>query len=195
MAEYKNARIKKQQQIVDAFWTLYKKYNYQLDMSVKEITDLAKTNRSTFYFYFDGIHEILNSLIEKLKEKFVEVFSSNLRREGKYKEFYNELAALFRKYSNFLVPLVCESRHPEFAKWYRDNQRENFKEDIGLSKYRTDKRKNQIINIALSGIIEEQVQTFGFANLSIDESFELEYGMLQTGLLDTLKTNFGIVSQ
>ena len=69
-----------------------------------------------------------------------------------------------------------------------------FKDDIGLDRYRTDKRKNQIINIALSGIIEEQVQTFGYGELSIDESFELEYGVLRKGLLETLKNTFNIVA-
>ena len=194
MAEYKQARIKKQQLLVDAFWTLFEKNNFELTMSVQEIVTLAGTNRSTFYFYFDGVHEVLDEIIEKLKEKFVDIFSSSLRREGNYKEFYKELYTLFKKYSKYLVPLVCDSRHPEFAKWYRTNQRENFKEDIGLAKYRMDKRKNQIINIALSGIIEEQVQTFGYENLSIEESFDLEYGMLSSGLLSTLRERFDIIA-
>ena len=52
MAIYKNARTKKKQQIIDAFWTLYKKNNFENVMDVKEITALAKINRSTFYYYY-----------------------------------------------------------------------------------------------------------------------------------------------
>ena len=194
MAIYKNARTKKKQQIIDAFWTLYKKNNYENVMDVKEITALAKINRSTFYYYYQGTHEILDEIIATLKTAFVAIFSSPLRKNGDYKEFYKELNNLFRTYKEYLVPLVCESRHPEFAKWYRYNQREMFKDDIGLDRFRTDKRKNQIINIALSGIIEEQVQTFGYGELSIDESFELEYGILRNGLLETLRNTFHIVA-
>ena len=98
----------------------------------------------------------------------------------------------FKTRKKFFVPLVCESRHPKFALWYRNNQREMFKEDIGLAHYRTEKKKNKIIDIALSGIIEEQIQTFGYGELSIDDSFYLEYGTLQSGLLATLKKRFGI---
>ncbi len=194
MAIYKNARTKKKQQIIDAFWTLYKKNNFENVMDVKEITALAKINRSTFYYYYQGTHEILDEIIATLKTAFVAIFSSPLRRNGDYKEFYRELNDLFRTYKEYLVPLVCESRHPGFAKWYRDNQREMFKDDIGLDHYRTDKRKNQIINIALSGIIEEQVQTFGYGELSIDESFDLEFGLLNGGLFNTLKEKFNIIA-
>ena len=194
MAIYKNARTKKKQQIIDAFWTLYKKNNFENVMDVKEITALAKINRSTFYYYYQGTHEILDEIIATLKTAFVAIFSSSSRKSGDYKGFYKELNDLFHTYKEYLVPLVCESRHPGFAKWYRDNQREKFKDDIGLDRYRTDKRKNQIINIALSGIIEEQVQTFGYGELSIDESFELEYGVLSKGLLETLKNTFNIVA-
>ena len=69
-----------------------------------------------------------------------------------------------------------------------------FKDDIGLDHYRTDKRKNQIINVALSGIIEEQVQTFGYGELSVDESFDLEFGLLNGGLFNTLKEKFNIIA-
>ena len=192
MAEYKNARIKTKTQIIEAFWTLYERNNYQNIMDVKEVTSLAKINRSTFYFYYQGTHEILDEIIYNLKAEFLSVFSSPLRKEKNYKAFYGELSVLFCKYKKYLVPLVCDSRHPEFAKWYRDNQREIFKEDIGLAHFRTDKRKNEIINIALSGIIEEQVQTFGYGGLSIEESFDLEYGMLNEGLFNTLKKRFNI---
>jgi hypothetical protein len=36
----------------------------------------------------------------------------------------------FKLRKKYLVPLVCESRHPEFVLWYRNNQREMLKEDI-----------------------------------------------------------------
>lgn len=143
-------------------------------------------------FLFELFKFTIKEIIATLKTAFVAIFSSTLRKNGDYKEFYKELNDLFRTYKEYLVPLVCESRHPGFAKWYMDNQREMFKDDIGLDRYRTDKRKNQIINIALSGIIEEQVQPFGYGELSIDESFDLEYGLLQNGLFETLADRFHI---
>ena len=67
-----------------------------------------------------------------------------------------------------------------------------FKEDIGLAHYHLDKKKNKIIDIALAGIIEAQIQTFGYGELTIDDSFYLELGTLQNGLLTTLEKRFDI---
>ena len=80
MAIYKNARTKKKKQIIDAFWMLYKKNNFENVMDVKEITALAKINRSTFYYYYQGTHEILDEIIATLKTAFVAIFSSPLRK-------------------------------------------------------------------------------------------------------------------
>lgn len=192
MKEYKNARNNMREKIREAFWSLYKRYNYQNVMSIREIIDTAKINRSTFYFYYDHTGEVLDELINWLKDEIVDIYSSRTRRDGDFNGFYKEMYEHFKTRKKFLVPLVCESRHPEFALWYRNNQREMFKEDIGLAHYRTDKKKNKIIDIALSGIIEEQIQTFGYGELSIDDSFYLEYGTLQSGLLAALKNQFGI---
>ena len=44
----------------------------------------------------------------------------------------------------------------------------------------------------LAGIIEEQIQTFGYGELTIDDSFYLELGTLQNGLLTRLEKRFDI---
>ena len=192
MKQYEKARNEMKERIRKAFWTLYKKYNYQNIMNVKEVTELANVNRSTFYFYYQHTGEILNELIEWLKDEIVTIYSSRKRQDGDFNDFYKEMYEHFKLRKKYLVPLVCESRHPEFALWYRNNQREMLKEDIGLSHYRTDSKKNKIINIALTGIVEEQIQTFGYGELSIDDSFYLEYGTLNDGLLKTLESRFSI---
>ena len=190
--QYKKARDNMREKIRNSFWFLYKRDNFQNIMSVKELTDKAKVNRSTFYFYYNHTGEVLDELINRLKDEIVDIYSSKTRKDKDFNGFYKEMYEHFKMRKRFLVPLVCESRHPEFALWYRNNQREMFKEDIGLSHYRTDKQKNKLIDIALSGIIEEQKQTFGYGGLSIDDSFYLEYGVLKNGLMDTLKNRFNI---
>ena len=195
MKKYKKARNNMREKLREAFWSLYKRNNFQNIASIKEITDSAKVNRSTFYFYYNHTGEVLDELIALLKDEIVDIYSSRTRKDGDFNNFYKEMYEYFKTRKDFLVPLVCESRHPEFALWYRNNQREMFKEDIGLAHYRTDKQKNKIIDIALSGIIEEQIQTFGYGKLSIDDSFYLEYGTLQNGLIDTLKSRFNICAE
>ena len=192
MGFYQHARNETIEEIRNAFWKLYQKYHYQNVMSIKEITSLAHINRSTFYFYYHNTGEVLDEMISWLKSEIVDIYSSTTRSEGNFNDFYKEMYMHFKTRKEYLVPLVCESRHPEFALWYRNNQRERFKEDIGLDHYRTDKSKNKIIDISLSGIIEEQIQTFGYGGLTIDESFYLEYGMLQKGLIKTLAEQFSI---
>ena len=192
MAYYEKARNETKKQIQNAFWHYYQKYNYQNSISIKELTSYAGINRSTFYFYYHNTAEVLEDLISWLKSEIVDIYASQTRYEGDFNSFYKEMYAHFRKRKEYLIPLVCESRHPEFALWYRNNQRERFKEDVGLHHYRTDPLKNRIIDISLSGIIEEQIQTFAYGILTVDESFYLEYGMLQKGLIKTLADQFAI---
>ena len=79
MREYTNARQKKKEAIRSAFWKLYKKYDYQNVMTVKEIVDEAKIHRTTFYFYYENTGDILDELISWLKEEIVYIYSSRLR--------------------------------------------------------------------------------------------------------------------
>jgi len=164
-------------------------------MSVKEITDQTQINRSTFYFYYNHSGKILDELIDWLKSEIIDIYSSRTRHEGNFINFYKELYDYFKLRREYLFPLVCGSRHPEFVLWYRNNQKEMFKEDIGLHHYRLNKEKNKIIDIALSGIIEEQIQTFGYGELSIEDSYYLEFGTLHDGLLKALNDHFGIESK
>ena len=195
MSQYVNARKRKKEEIKDAFWKLYVKYNYQNNMTVKQIIDTANINRSTFYFYYQNTTAILDDIIATLKEEIIDIYASPLRKDGNFDQFYQQMYEYFKTRKEYLIPLVCESRHPEFALWYRNNQREKFKDDVGLGSYRLDKEKNRIIDIALSGIIEEQIQTFGHGDISIEDSFNLEYGTLQQGLISTLNDKFGITAK
>ena len=53
------------QAIMEAFWTLYREKPIER-ISVKEITELAGYNRSTFYEYFTDTYSVLEAIEEEL---------------------------------------------------------------------------------------------------------------------------------
>ena len=58
--------------LTDAFWKLYREKSID-KITVREITQLAGYNRSTFYEYFCDVYDVLqqleNSLMEKLRDR------------------------------------------------------------------------------------------------------------------------------
>ncbi len=64
------------QAIMDAFWALYREKPIER-ISVKEITELAGYNRSTFYEYFTDTYSVL----EAIEDELLDYARDKLRRE------------------------------------------------------------------------------------------------------------------
>ena len=70
--------------MINAFFKLAK-VNPISKIKVKHVTDLANYNRCTFYQYFEDIYDLLdqaeNMLIEQIKNKVEQAYSSNVSYE------------------------------------------------------------------------------------------------------------------
>lgn len=86
-------RAQTRQKIIDAFWQVYEKTPYN-QIKIKNITDTAGCNRSTFYEYFDSLDDLLDQaqdqLIDEIRE-YLEMYYINICDKN-YQNIY-DLAA------------------------------------------------------------------------------------------------------
>ena len=153
----KNPELTEQtkQNLVEAFWGLYSEKKLT-QISVKEITEKAGYNRSTFYSYFNNTEEVLNYVVEGLFVKAKEI--------GK---FHNEY--MHKGYMNKVIELESsfeEERNRDFVQFYIEN-----------SKYLSvlfDKIKTPVFSKHLLNLIQPQYLEF-MDKLAEEEKKELAY--------------------
>lgn len=54
------------------------------EITVKELTDLADINRSTFYLYYKDIFDMVEQIETEMFEEFIEVFNKHSKETDKY---------------------------------------------------------------------------------------------------------------
>lgn len=70
-----NQKDNAKEEIQEALSILLKEKRYE-DIHVKDICEKAGINRSTFYDYFQGIDDLMNTVEEKLTEQLFSIFTS-----------------------------------------------------------------------------------------------------------------------
>ena len=90
------------QALMDAFWTLYKKKRIE-KITVKNITDAAGYNRSTFYQYFLDVYDILAQLEDDRGD-----FSFFLRVRKALKDVFYRTATLNGMEVSFALNMEIE---------------------------------------------------------------------------------------
>jgi AcrR family transcriptional regulator len=99
---------------VTAFWSLYCKKRIE-QISVKEITNIAGYNRSTFYEYFTDVYDVLNYLediiLNHMKETIVKNFDSLDNSD-----VLQIVAEMYDSKGEYLSVLLSEKGDPFFLK-------------------------------------------------------------------------------
>lgn len=95
--------------IIDAFWQLLEERPYN-KITVKNIVDLCRINRNTFYYHFHDIPELLESTIKQEADSIIQTYSK------------------FGSPLDCLAPLTerCLTRKKALLHIYRSTQREIF---------------------------------------------------------------------
>jgi AcrR family transcriptional regulator len=98
---------------MEAFWTLYKKYAIE-NISIKDITELAGYNRSTFYEYFTDVYDLLNqveyTLIERLEKEMIKNVS-----DPESTDSVERMARVFEENGEYFSVLLGPKGDPAFA--------------------------------------------------------------------------------
>jgi len=113
MSSRNEITIQTRQNLIDAFWMLYCEKRIE-KISVKEITDKAGYNRSTFYEYFKDVYDVLEqieqSVIPTLDEIPPILIQSKLH--GMPMDSFVEL---FQKNKKYYLILLGDCGDPRFA--------------------------------------------------------------------------------
>lgn len=103
--------------LLEAFWKVYNK-NTLYKVRIKEITDKAGYNRSTFYKYFSDINDILQYGEKILIEEILEHLENMLENLNS-KDVIAKTAEAYEKYGYYLSKLFGPTGDPSFAEKYK----------------------------------------------------------------------------
>lgn len=117
------------EKIKDAFFDIYKDKKIER-ISIKEITDKAKINRSTFYVYYKDIYDLLDKIeydiIEELTEKIKNAMGMIIRDDNHLKVL--PPLEFFKRHSNYLKILLGINGDPNFVHKIKTIAKKNIRE-------------------------------------------------------------------
>lgn len=85
------------EKLIDAFWALYEQKPYE-QITVREISELAGYNRSTFYSYFKDVYDVLEQTEEEIYRRMEDEF-----KRGRYMQSKEQAMESLRLIGVFLA--------------------------------------------------------------------------------------------
>lgn len=189
MSQYLEAREKTIEKIEQAYFGLYIK---ERKITVSEICKIAGIHRSTFYFYFEWVDDVLKGIKDRLYKKLTDIIDSEDRQKGDFRQIQINLRAMFKEERYYLIPLVLEQRGGKFAIQYRELIKERFAEDLGIDYKTGNDVKNDVANCVLSGMIEIMLYELSSEIIPQEFTYIIGRGIIDKGVLKTLKDDLNI---
>lgn len=120
-----------QEALCSAFWDIYENKPLE-DITVKEISQHAGYNRSTFYTYYKDIYDIL----EQTETEIINTFDDdskwrcNILDKAQYDQDIKDFGSFFQKNRKCLMILLGENGDPKFSHRIWQIMRERLRENI-----------------------------------------------------------------
>ena len=189
MRQYKEARERTKAKIENAYWDLMMKNER---ITVKKIIEKAGIHKSTFYFYYERVDDVLTEIKARMMNLLVSAIESHNRDQGNFQQVMIEMREMFRKNRKYLVPLVLEQRGGEFAVNYREYIKERFAEDIGLDYKTGNDVKNDVANCVLAGLVEIMLYELASDIIPDEFTYRIGDGIIKKGVALTLNEDLNI---
>ena len=191
MGVYENKRRETRERIMREFWGLYLERPVGR-ITVQQVADAAGVHRSTVYFHFHDVYEILEAIEGPLLAR-VEAIDSAL---GETTEGLAEVGrALFEEYREsrgHLRVLVTERRDPDFAERYRAALARMM---VGLAREPSEgdtATQRAVVRIAASAVAEAFLRCADDEAMTYEGTVRLLQGLMSKGLYATLAGDFGV---
>ena len=189
MSQYTEARERTKARIEDAYWDLMTNSE---KITVQKIVDKAGIHRSTFYYYYDWVDEVLTGIKERMMSLLVSTIESEYRQQSDFRQLTVEMRRMFHNNRKYLIPLVLEQRGGEFAVKYREFIKIRLSEDLGLD-YRTGNDvKNDVANCILSGLVEIMLYEMSSEIIPDEFTYMIGNGIIRKGVAKTLTEDLNI---
>ncbi len=189
MSQYKDARERTKAKIEDAYWDLMMNNER---ITVKKIIEKAGIHKSTFYFYYEWVDDVLKEIKTRMMRLLVATIESRSRANGDFQHVMIEMRKMFRENRKYLIPLVLEQRGGEFAVNYREYIKEHFAEDIGLDYKTGNDVKNDVANCVLAGLVEIMLYELSSEIIPDDFTYKIGDGIIKKGVALTLNEDLNI---
>lgn len=189
MSQYLEAREKTIEKIEKAYFSLYIK---DKKITVSEICKIAGIHRSTFYFYYEWVDDVLDGIKNRLLNDLVNIVESKDRDDRDFRKIQLNLRQMFITDRYYLVPLVLEQRGGKFAVQYREYLKEKFAEDLGLDYKTGNDVKNDVANCVLSGMIEIMLYELSSEIIPEEFTYIIGRGIIDKGVNKTLNEDLNI---
>ena len=135
--------------LMDTFWQLYCQKGIH-KITVKDVTDKAGYNRSTFYQYFTDVYDVLNQIEDSLIEYVAENSQESLMSDGG-DDTIQHLAQLYDSKGAYLSVLLGNGGDPMFVNKLKSVIRPLVMSRVGRNK--TDFRTELLFEFAISGVL------------------------------------------
>ena len=189
MRQYKEARERTKARIEDAYWDLMISNER---ITVKKIIEKAGIHKSTFYFYYEWVDDVLVEIKTRMMDLLVSTIESKNRENGDFQQVMVEMRKMFQENRKYLVPLVLEQRGGEFAVKYREYIKEHFAEDIGLDYKTGNDVKNDVANCVLAGLVEIMLYELSSKIIPDEYTYKIGDGIIKKGVALTLNEDLNI---
>jgi AcrR family transcriptional regulator len=177
-------RSNTRENLLEAFWTLYQKKKIE-QISIKEITQLAGYNRSTFYDYFIDIYDALEKLEESLLAFLVESIES-YRQDGFDIDIFHQLAEVYNTKGDYFSLLLGEKSDPHFTYKMKSVVKPLFFELWGLTE--EEERAHYVFEFFFSAITGSLTYWYlSGRSMSYDDFFPMVRSMVVKGGLTELQ--------
>lgn len=150
--------------LTDAFWKLYREKSID-KITVREITQLAGYNRSTFYEYFCDVYDVLQQLEDSLMEKL---------RFGKPAlniMSIDELAAIFEENAEYLSVLFSKKGDISFMFAAREKLKKTFYDATEKQSKKLDFKAELLLEYHVAGTISSMIHWLHMPNRPSAESY------------------------
>lgn len=189
MSQYKEARERTKAKIEEAYWDLMISNER---ITVKKIIDKAGIHKSTFYFYYEWVDDVLEEIKKRLMDLLISTIESKERDAGDFRQVMIDMRKMFQQNRKYLVPLVLEQRGGEFAVNYREYIKKSFAEDIGLDYKTGNDVKNEVANCVLAGLVEIMLYELSSEIIPDEFTYKIGDGIIRKGVALTLNDDLNI---
>ena len=191
MGVYEKARKETRDRIIREFWELYKVKPISR-ITVQQVADASGIHRSTVYFHFQDVYQILESIEGMLLEKIQSIDATSGDTQEGLQSAGKLLFDEYRKNRTYLRLLVKEQRDYNFSVRYRQEMI-NLMVDIAReSPAEYNEFDQKLVSLTASVIIEAFLQCADDDVFSFEDATKIMQGYMQIGYYRTLSETFHV---
>ena len=116
--------------LTTAFWELYKEKPIT-KITIKDVTDRAGYYRSTFYFYFSDVYDILEQIEDGILRDW-ETMVSEIYEQGKNEMMLEMITAFYGHNGEYMSILLSPKGDPAFIQKIKDAMRPKMFSQLSL---------------------------------------------------------------